>query len=278
MAAAQPFRPATEVDLRRLERMLVGVGVFGDADALRRFWEVAPWRIQVTERGDLAVLERWRDHLGILATEALWCAEQHIDAAMRQLHALALRQGFEDLLSPPVSLEQKHAYESAGMHVVQDAYTLVLDGLKHRSGSALHVEGVTLKTATPAHIVALLELDIRCFDDFWRYDVRHFERYLRTQRLVVAESGSSVIGYTLSTVARAEGTLGRLAVIPEWRRRRVGTVLVEDALTYARERGADRVTLCTQADNDPALGLYRAAGFRETGRHFVFLQFGVPGR
>ena len=271
----QPFRPATEADLHRLMRTLVGAGMFPDAVSVEAFWGVAPWRVQVTERGDLALLERWRDHLPILGVEALWCAERHIGPAMRQLHELALRQGFDDLLSPPVPLEQAHAYESAGMRVTEDARTLTLDRVRRRAPVDAVAEGVSLRRATPADMVALLETDIRCFDEFWRYDVRHFERYLRAQRLVVADGPGGVIGYTLSTVAGDGVTLGRLAVVPECRRRGVGRALVEDVIGFAREQGADRVTLCTQTENAAALALYASAGFTDAGRRFVFLRFGA---
>ena len=79
----------------------------------------------------------------------------------------------------------------------------------------------------------------------------------------MAESGGEVVGYTLCTVRRGEGSLGRLAVRPELQGQGIGAVLLEDAVAYLERAGADRVTLCTQAENVRSRRLYAHAGFRE---------------
>jgi ribosomal protein S18 acetylase RimI-like enzyme len=52
-----------------------------------------------------------------------------------------------------------------------------------------------------------------------------------------------------------------LYVVPEARRSGLGRALVDAALDSARERGCVRIELDVDEDNDPALGLYAAAGF-----------------
>jgi ribosomal protein S18 acetylase RimI-like enzyme len=52
-----------------------------------------------------------------------------------------------------------------------------------------------------------------------------------------------------------------LYVAPEARRSGLGRALVDAALDSARERGCVRIELDVDEDNDPALGLYAAAGF-----------------
>jgi ribosomal protein S18 acetylase RimI-like enzyme len=55
-------------------------------------------------------------------------------------------------------------------------------------------------------------------------------------------------------------------VAPHARGRGAGDALVAAALTHARERGFRRVALDVGDANAPAIGLYRRAGFRPTGR------------
>lgn len=70
-----------------------------------------------------------------------------------------------------------------------------------------------------------------------------------------------------------DGHIGRLAVLPAWRRRGVGATLLSALLADARRRGLGRVFLHAQVD---AVRFYAAHGFIATGR--VFLDAGIPHR
>ena len=59
-----------------------------------------------------------------------------------------------------------------------------------------------------------------------------------------------------------DGRIGRMAVLPAWRGRGAGGVLLGTLLAAARERGLRRVYLHAQQS---ALPFYRRAGFRVTG-------------
>lgn len=67
--------------------------------------------------------------------------------------------------------------------------------------------------------------------------------------------------------------IGRMAVLPEWRRRGVGRALLQAALRRARERGLPSVSLHAQTH---ALGFYAREGFQAEGE--VFLEAGIPHR
>ena len=67
--------------------------------------------------------------------------------------------------------------------------------------------------------------------------------------------------------------IGRMAVLPEWRRRGVGRALLEAALARARARGLPAVSLHAQTH---AVGFYARAGFAAEGE--VFLEAGIPHR
>ena len=54
-------------------------------------------------------------------------------------------------------------------------------------------------------------------------------------------------------------------VHPEYRAQGVGRRLVEQVVTWSKERSARRVVLWVTEGNDSAVSLYRRSGFRETG-------------
>jgi len=63
-----------------------------------------------------------------------------------------------------------------------------------------------------------------------------------------------------------DGRIGRMAVLGEWRRRGVGTALLEALLERARKRSFRRVTLHAQTH---AAAFYRRFGFNECGEEFL---------
>ena len=71
----------------------------------------------------------------------------------------------------------------------------------------------------------------------------------------------------------ADGHLGRLAVLPQWRRRGIGALLTRKVVEYARMHGATEVDLNAQTH---AIPFYEALGFRAEGP--VFEEAGLPHR
>ncbi|MDO9557947.1 MAG: GNAT family N-acetyltransferase [Coriobacteriia bacterium] len=269
------LRVATEGDLAMVWSAVRAAHVFDERAELERLFREAPWRVQVTDTGEAVVLERWRDHLGILSVRSLWCTERRVAPLMRALDDVASRQGFADLLSPVVPESYAGQYTDAGMVICQRMITMRLDRLQRReSVPSVLPEGVALRLGVPDDLEALVAVDIVAFDAFWRGDVPTIHRYLAFGRVMVAEVGGRVIGYTLATVERGEGMLGRLAVVPPHRGRGVGTGLLNDAVEYLARAGVHAVSLCTQEGNAMSRSLYRRAGFREVGGSSVFLAFG----
>ncbi|CBK43435.1 putative Acetyltransferase, GNAT family [Nitrospira defluvii] len=69
------------------------------------------------------------------------------------------------------------------------------------------------------------------------------------------------------------GTIGRMAVLKDWRGRGVGRALLRTLLDLATRRGLSRVTLSAQTH---ALGFYERAGFDVVGEPFI--DAGIPHR
>ncbi|HLP97793.1 MAG TPA: GNAT family N-acetyltransferase [Sideroxyarcus sp.] len=63
-----------------------------------------------------------------------------------------------------------------------------------------------------------------------------------------------------------DGHIGRIAVLPQWRGRKVGTAIMEALLDEARARGYQQVELDAQTQVIP---FYRKFGFVEHGKEFM---------
>ena len=72
---------------------------------------------------------------------------------------------------------------------------------------------------------------------------------------------------------QANGTIGRMAVLKDWRGRGAGRALLEALLDCAVRQGLTRVTLSAQTH---AIGFYERAGFHVVGE--LFTDAGIPHR
>ncbi|MFC4542651.1 GNAT family N-acetyltransferase [Halosolutus amylolyticus] len=92
---------------------------------------------------------------------------------------------------------------------------------------------------------------------------------------VVARHDGDVIGHAMlvpdaddpSLIEENDDVEWELAifVLQEYQRAGIGTVLLENLLGHASDRGIDRVWLTVERWNNPAIALYRRVGFEATG-------------
>jgi ribosomal-protein-alanine N-acetyltransferase len=83
--------------------------------------------------------------------------------------------------------------------------------------------------------------------------------------ILARNSSGEAIGFSLCRTVADESELLLIAVIPENHRRGIGRMLLDDFLDRARDDGASRVHLEVR-DGNPAVAMYREAGFAPVGR------------
>lgn len=87
-----------------------------------------------------------------------------------------------------------------------------------------------------------------------------------------AGAGPRLVGYAGLWFDGDAATVMTLGVAGEAQRRGLGGVLLEALITRARELGANALLLEVRVDNDPAIALYRRAGFDVLGRRRRYYQ------
>ncbi len=83
--------------------------------------------------------------------------------------------------------------------------------------------------------------------------------------IAVDRGEESVVGFSLVRTVAKEFELLLIAVLEEQQGREVGGLLLDHFLDEAREEGVGRVHLEVR-DGNPAISIYRAAGFSPVGR------------
>jgi ribosomal-protein-alanine N-acetyltransferase len=119
----------------------------------------------------------------------------------------------------------------------------------------------------PGAAAPLSQLHRRCFpDDPW--DGAACGEVLAMPGCfgILAWQGKAPIGFALALDLRGECEVISLGVVPERRRRGVGTALIAALIAAARGRGARSLVLEVAEDNIAAAALYAACGFVAIGR------------
>jgi ribosomal protein S18 acetylase RimI-like enzyme len=129
--------------------------------------------------------------------------------------------------------------------------------------------GVLVRPARRAEIPAVLAL--------WREadavpsvsdDPAGLGRLLDTSQdaLLVAEAGGRLVGTIVAGWDGWRGNLYRLAVLPAERRRGIALRLVAEAEHRLTAKGAVRISALVMSEHDPAVALWRAAGYTHDPR------------
>ena len=123
---------------------------------------------------------------------------------------------------------------------------------------------------TPFVASMLAQMHGMCFERGW--DERAFSSLLclpTTQGLLNHE------GFVLCSVCRDEAEILTLGVLPEARRKKVGTHLLEALFPFLKEMGVGALFLDVDAQNTPAVSLYKKVGFEQVGMRKEYYTHGL---
>lgn len=182
------------------------------------------------------------------------------DAVRRTVESLPAR-GYEEAVTAALGPAEAQGFLLAGFEVHERLHLLARD-LRHLPP----VPPVPLRRGRRRDRPTVLAIDGRAFSPFWRLDEAGLDEAIDatpTARFRVAgdRSGTAVAGYAVTGRAGRRGFLQRLAVEPSAEGGGIGRALVLDGLLWLRRRGADRVVVNTQEQNQRALRLYEQLGF-----------------
>jgi ribosomal-protein-alanine N-acetyltransferase len=103
----------------------------------------------------------------------------------------------------------------------------------------------------------------------WIAEVERADGQVCASGFLVAQSGTASAGAGQDWEG-ADWELENIAVLPQFRRQRVGRELLSALLAHAAQRRAKRILLEVRESNEAAICLYRASGFQLLGRRRVY--------
>jgi ribosomal protein S18 acetylase RimI-like enzyme len=117
---------------------------------------------------------------------------------------------------------------------------------------------------------------IDSFVGIYRWHAKRTLRRVSIVRGVMADEG--LIGVSmLEDLAPGVGYVYYIAVIPAYRKRRVGTLLLDDALNRFRLQRSEIVYAAVEEENAASLALFKSRGFRAVDRDEIGYREGGLG-
>ena len=135
-----------------------------------------------------------------------------------------------------------------------------------------------VRPATLDDVDAVARLEAESFPgDEWTPDYLRvaIEGQMPTVRLLVVETGGTVVGHAIISIVYEIAELQRISVTGEHRRRGLATALLEATIDLAARADAERLLLEVRDNNVGALAFYRRAGFTEIDRRERYYRDGT---
>ena len=119
------------------------------------------------------------------------------------------------------------------------------------------------------HIKEMALLEEICFSENWSENMI-LEWLASGNKFFVALENGKFLGHIGISTVLDEGYIANVAVKPEYRKKGVGTALVERIFSLASDEGLSFVSLEVRESNLPAISLYEKMGFKTEGKRKNF--------
>jgi len=122
---------------------------------------------------------------------------------------------------------------------------------------------VIVRKALPSDFTQIVEIENLSFKRPYPPALILSLLYLHADLFYVAVANDEIVGYVVGAKKSGSGHVISIAIKPEWRRRGVGTRLMEALLNAFKEKGLKDVRLEVATSNKEAIAFYEALGFRK---------------
>jgi ribosomal-protein-alanine N-acetyltransferase len=133
---------------------------------------------------------------------------------------------------------------------------------------------LTIRNIQENDIPAVLEIEQISFTTPWSEQDFLNEMYKKNILLKVAVSEDNIIGYICVNYHLYESNILDLAVHPDYRRRGVATILMDEAIRELKKKGCAFMLLKVRVSNTIAQRFYELFGFKVEGIRKKF--YGTP--
>lgn len=130
----------------------------------------------------------------------------------------------------------------------------------------LGIEGVKIRCMDLGDVEPVFGVEVKCFATPWSRESFEYEMRENDNALyVIAEYEGNVLGYAGMWKILDEGHITNIAVLKEFRKKGIATLMISRLLDIAKESSIKSFTLEVSSTNDVAIKLYESFGFKRCG-------------
>ncbi len=133
---------------------------------------------------------------------------------------------------------------------------------------------ILIREMSPSDLSEVSAIEYSCFTTPWNIRSFEYEMDHKDTIMKVAVLNNQIIGYVcIRTILDVTHVLN-LAVLPEFRRKGIGSMLLNEALKELKQSKKDinLITLEVRESNTAAIKLYEKCGFRVIGKRVGYYQ------
>jgi ribosomal protein S18 acetylase RimI-like enzyme len=126
---------------------------------------------------------------------------------------------------------------------------------------------IKLRSYAPEDFERVYEIDQQCYEPEIAYSRRELRNYLRFPGAdcLLATDGTNVIGFCITAHQAWWGYIVTMDVLEAYRRRGVGSLLLNEAEQRLAADGVREIALETAVDNVAGIGFWQRRGYRPRG-------------
>lgn len=135
-------------------------------------------------------------------------------------------------------------------------------------------QDISIRNFNEKYMDDILEIEKRCFKPAWHVSRGEFLRYAARSDswFCVALDKEKAVGYLQVSASCDLGYLGRVAVLPQYQRKGIGTRLSAEAIKWFKKKETKKIKLRSPLANIPAHNLYKKFGFIGVGKEYDFIK------
>lgn len=125
---------------------------------------------------------------------------------------------------------------------------------------------IQIRSMTPEDVSPVMELASK-LEHVPRWPLSSWTCVAQSAHIaLVAADPAGILGFAVAGLIPSNAELETIAVAPARRRRGIARLLLVELIRKLRPAGVKEIWLEVRVSNEPAIRLYRALGFEETGR------------
>jgi len=177
------------------------------------------------------------------------------DSSAKHLLAIPIYPWFSALL------------EGSGFREVSRVIVLNLNINDHKKQK--YDPNMSIRDMQLSDISELEILDRKTFGPVWHNTEKSLmAAFNQAYKATVLEDEKSIIGYQISTLSQRSVHLARLAVLPKYQTKGIGSVILSDLIFHLKSEKKEILSVNTQNNNICSINLYKKFGFQETNEFF----------